>query len=336
MKVRTAVPLDTLNSLQVPCTADEVVIATSLSELEEVLDFDGPIAVLGAGTNVVLPRRMLGRVVLPRFMGMSINASMESPTVRAGAGEVWHRLVTETLRCGCGGLENLSLIPGLVGAAPFQNIGAYGRELSDVLLSVEAYDRQEGQHLEIMNGECGFGYRSSVFREDAFDRYVITHITLALGRHPPNIEYPGVREKIESRGWDSTSAADVANAVATLRESKLPDPDEHPNAGSFFKNPFVSKDHFAALQREEQIQGYPSENAVKVPAAHLIELAGWKGRRIGDVLVWPLQPLVLVNAGKAEGEHFLEVSSRISADVACKFGVRLELEPIVLGCAERP
>ena len=332
MIVHHLVSLKSRNSLQVPCTAEQLVVASSVDELVEAIDYGGPVTILGSGTNVVLLDWIPGRVIVPRMQGVKVRMEGRScAKVQAGAGVVWHELVQTTLSQGISGLENLALIPGLAGAAPLQNIGAYGRELSEVLENVEVVDRQQRQLRRLSAEECGFGYRSSIFRDVEYGRFVVTCLNLELRKRQPRVDYPGIAEELARIGGSADAGADVAEAVMALRRRKLPDPGEHPNVGSFFKNPVIGPGEYEALSRQLVIQGFPFSAGIKVPAARLIEAAGWRGRQIGDVLVWSRQPLVLVNSGNARGSDFLTVARLIANDVYSKYGVTLELEPLAMG-----
>lgn len=329
------------NTLRVPCSADDLRTASSAEQLATLLgeaDRDGvPVYIVGDGSNLVLRRRLPGRTVLVRLRGVTFErVDAERWRVTAAAGETWQDLVQTTLERGISGLENLVLIPGSVGAAPVQNIGAYGRELAEVVESVTVLDRVRGA-FETFSGEaCRFGYRDSRFK-DAGQRYVIVRIALLLGGLPVRGDYPDVRRELAATGASGYQA--VAGAVARARRRKLPDPALIGNVGSFFKNPVIPPRQFDELRGRLDIDGFPAGDAaqvqrvqmVKVPAARLIDEAGWKGVTRGAVQVWPRQPLVLVNRGGATGRQVLDLAHRIQGDVEYRFGVRLTLEPTVLG-----
>jgi UDP-N-acetylmuramate dehydrogenase len=247
----------------------------------------------------------------------------------------WHDLVRRCVGQGLFGIENLALIPGLVGAAPIQNIGAYGVELESVFDHLTAVSSRDGSVQRFDRPECGFGYRDSRFRRDAADGHVIVDVALRLVRRfDANASYPDVREEVRRIGG-AANAARLADAVIRVRRRKLPDPRTVPNAGSFFKNPIVSRAEFDRLRgRVERLIGYDAADGVKIPAARLIDAAGWKGKRLGRAGVWPRQPLVLVNLGGARARDVLALAAAIVADVAARYGVVLELEPRILGSAD--
>ena len=332
MKIEYAAPLRDRNSLGVDSTADELVVVTREEDIPHALDFSGPITILGEGTNVVLRRHIPGRVVCPQIGGIEIaEVGSGRYRVRAGAGVNWHELVRHTLGRGIRGLENLALIPGSVGAAPFQNVGAYGRELSSLLSEVEVWDREEHRWKTLRCDECGFDYRNSVFRSGKYGRYVISRVVLELGQQHLDTSYAGVSACLSERGRTNIDATEVAEAVIHIRRKKLPDPRVIGNVGSFFKNPVLSPTEFNSLQELLEVPRFETDSGIKIPAAALVDAAGWKGRRIGTVGVWHLQPIVLVNLGHASGEDVLDLARRISDDIHCRYGVVLELEPLILG-----
>ena len=251
--------------------------------------------------------------------------------VRVGAGENWHHLVLHTLHRRVAGLENLALIPGSVGAAPFQNIGAYGRELSELIESVEIFNLRTRQPEVLEPDGCDFGYRTSAFRTAKLTDYVITHVNIVLGQRNLRSDYVDVKHRLRRFSLHELSARRIAAAVIQIRRNKLPDWRKLGNVGSFFKNPEVSPEEYEYLHQKMDIQGFPTASGVRIPAARLIDLCGWKGRRIGAVEVWPQQPLVLVNRGATRGIQFLEAADIITASVKLQFGIDLEIEPIVLG-----
>jgi UDP-N-acetylmuramate dehydrogenase len=324
------------NTLALPSRADRLVIARQVDEIREVVSLCGErgwrIEVLGEGSNVVLRDRLPGCVVRPDLRWVHAEEQGERVYVHAGAGVHWHELVRWCIGLGFFGLENLALIPGTVGAAPIQNIGAYGVEMEsrfDHLLAVSTRDAR----LERLGRDaCGFGYRDSVFKRDGEARFVIVEVTFLLSRtFRPVTDYPDVREELARLGGP-LSAARVADAVIRVRRRKLPDPRHVPNAGSFFKNPTVTEARFRALSaRLPGLQGFPVGDGRKISAARLIDACGWKGRRAGGVGVWWRQPLVLVNLGGARGQDVLAFAEAIADDVGDRFGVELEHEPRILG-----
>ena len=320
------------NSLGVDSTADELVHVKSVDEMIDASSTSEPRVYLGGGSNVVLRGRLRARVIRLEIKGISFEPLEDGTTmVRVGAGESWHELVRATVGRGIAGLENLALIPGNVGAAPYQNISAYGRELSEVLHSVEVFDLANEEMRSIANPQCRFRYRDSLFKSDCPNRYVITHVNLVLGGTSLVVEYKDVRDHLRRWPRHSLSSRAVAEHVVRIRRGKLPDLRRFGNVGSFFKNPLVSDDVYDSLRAKIEIDGFRQSDGVRVPAARLIEDCGWKGIRIGDVQIWHRQPLVLVNRGTAKGSDFLDAARRIAEDVQSKFGIELELEPIVLG-----
>ena len=337
------------NTLGVACFADDVCTSRSAGRLLDLLgeaDAKGvPVAIVGQGSNIVLRARLPGVVVRPLVRGIAAERlDAERWRVTVGAGETWQEVVRATLGKGIRGLENLILVPGLVGAAPVQNIGAYGRELSDVLESVAVIDRRRGALATLSADDCQLRYRSSVFKAEARTRYVIVSATFVLGGLSPCADYPDLRRELSRMGLeaavakgDRRAALQVAEAVARVRRRKLPDPRRIGNVGSFFKNPWLTAAQLdnlrARIDMDAHASGEPHERDApyKVSAARLIDVAGWKGVQRGQVQVWPRQPLVLVNHGGASGRDVLEMARRIRDDVAAKFGVALELEPTVLG-----
>ncbi|MDE0193664.1 MAG: UDP-N-acetylmuramate dehydrogenase [Gammaproteobacteria bacterium] len=326
------------NTLGVDCIADDIRLVHDEDDLAEQLVYadtrEIPATIIGGGSNLVLRARLPGVAILLKLEGTAFERLGDDDwRVVAAAGENWQTVVDGALQRGIGGLENLTLIPGSVGAAPVQNIGAYGRELSEFLESVTVFDRQRQCYSTLTGVQCGFGYRDSVFKRDASNRYVIARLALRLGGTALATDYPDVARELAGRGG-RVDRNSVAHAVAKVRRRKLPDPARIGNVGSFFKNPVVTTaelDHIRALV---DIDDYPAparSAGRKIPAARLIDAAGWKGVRKDQVQVWPRQPLVLVNLGGATGGAVLDLATGIRDDVHQRYGVALELEPAVLG-----
>ena len=332
--VRHQYSLNHLNTFGIKATAAMFSSPENLEQLALVLeeyDYDNlPFLVMGEGSNILFQSDFNGLVVTPHIKGIELlesNHEDEHVVVRVGAGENWDQWVGHATREGWFGLENLSLIPGSVGSAPIQNIGAYGVELKDHFAWLEAWDSHEKQQVRLHATDCHFGYRSSIFKTDARGRYIITHVAFRLNRQPElQLEYGPVNRTFTGHG--GTTPLDLRNTIISIRKQKLPDPDTMGNAGSFFKNPLVDRTIFKCIRVDyPEIPNYPdAENQVKIPAAWLIEKAGWKGKRIGNVGTWPSQPLVIVNYGGATGGEILEFSEQIRNDVDRKFGVYLERE----------
>jgi UDP-N-acetylmuramate dehydrogenase len=294
-----------------------------------------PWLVLGEGSNVLFTADYPGVVLRIAASGVRFEPrDDEAAVVVAEAGANWDALVEQSLRSGWSGLENLALIPGLAGAAPIQNIGAYGVELDEFVDSVTAWDRTAGEARVLTRTECEFGYRESRFKRE-IDRWIVTHVQLTLPRvRELRLDYAGVREELAAMGVAAPTPAAVAAAVRQIRRRKLPDPAEIGNVGSFFKNPVVATSDAITLRAAHPdlpvyATGTPGRS--KLSAASLIEACGWRGRRIGDAGVADRHALVLVNHGAATGLEVLELARRIAASVARRFAVHLEPEPRIVG-----
>ncbi|WNH50247.1 UDP-N-acetylmuramate dehydrogenase [Stenotrophomonas aracearum] len=331
--------LKALNTFHVDASAEQLLELHDPSLLPDVLAHPHvvgkPLLVLGCGSNVLLADNVPGTVLV--FANRSIEElehRADYTVVRAGAGVNWHGLVMWSLQNGLSGLENLALIPGTCGAAPIQNIGAYGVQVDEFIQAVDAWDRETGEWVRFDAEACAFGYRDSVFKH-APDRYLITAIELRLPLlHDLRLGYAGIAEEMQAMGVELPVAADVANAVIAIRRRKLPDPDVLGNAGSFFKNPVLPLEQVdVLLQQFPELPVYPADqdNRRKLSAAWLIEACGWKGFREGDAGVSPQHALVLVNHGTATGAELLALARRISASVLEKFGVPIEPEPRLIG-----
>ncbi len=308
--------------------ADIAALASSMKKIP------GQLLFLGSGSNVIFRGDFDGTVGMIATRG--IVKLREDPThvyVRAAAGESWDELVKFVVDKGWGGLENLSLIPGTVGAAPVQNIGAYGSEIRDTLFMVEALDRQSLICRALRNSDCAFGYRESIFRSEMKDRFVILSVTFRLALKPfPDTAHGQIRDELELAGIHQPSIQDIREAVIRIRRRKLPDPAVAGNAGSFFRNPVITKEIFAGLQSAHpDIPHFRDGDRIKIPAAWLIEQCGWKGYREGDAGVHRDQPLVLVNHGNASGKDILTLSGKISQSVLDRFGVELNPEVNIIG-----
>lgn len=286
--------------------------------------------VLGGGSNMLFTGDFNGVVVNVINKGMKvIEEHEEDVLVESSAGEVWHDLVTRTIKNGWGGLENLSLIPGCVGAGPVQNIGAYGVELQDCFHSLKAIDLETGYERSFNREECHFGYRDSIFKRELKGRMLIHSVTLRLSKNPVlKLDYGAIRQELEAMGVTTPTITDVSDAVCRIRRSKLPDPEVTGNAGSFFKNPVVSGVQAEHLKNQHAgIPVYPqADGTMKLAAGWLIEQCGFKGHREGDAGVHPRQALVLVNYGNASGLDIISLAGKIQNAVFEKFGVKLEME----------
>jgi UDP-N-acetylmuramate dehydrogenase len=333
--------LSRLNSFGVAARAGWLAKAHTSTQLLEALALADrenlPVQVLGGGSNVLIVEDLNALVLLPQLRGIEwLGAAGARVHVRAAAGENWHRFVAATLNAGASGLENLALIPGSVGAAPIQNIGAYGVELDRFVVAVEAIDRRSGRSCRIESADCGFAYRDSMFKRAGGEQLVITAVEFALYRQPQlTLDYAGVRNELASNGIEQPTPQAVFDAVCAIRRRKLPDPAQLGNAGSFFKNPQVSGAAAQRLlQQYPELPVYPADGGChKLAAGWLIERCGWRGFRAGDAGVHEQHALVLVNHGTARGRDILHLAQRIQDDVEQRFGVILEIEPRVLGSA---
>lgn len=293
-----------------------------------------PFLILGGGSNILFTKDFEGLVLYNQIKGKRVIKEDEQHIwIQFGAGENWHESVIWAVENGWGGIENMSLIPGTCGAAPIQNIGAYGVELKDVFEELEAFDVSNGETRIFKHQDCKFGYRDSVFKNSEKGKCFILSITLKLSKHPTlNTNYGDIQTTLEQNGVTNPGIKDVSNAVIHIRTTKLPDPAVLGNCGSFFKNPVVQKQQLAKIQMEyPHVKSFEvSETEVKIPAAWLIETAGWKGYRTGDAGVHEKQALVLVNYGNAVGNDIKILAEKIQADVLEKFGVQLEMEVNIL------
>lgn len=330
--------LESLNTFGIKSKARELVRFSSsdavLSYLDAINIEDFPHLILGGGSNLLFTKDFNGTILSAEMNSTEIiQEDEEYAWVKSDAGVVWHDLVQFALKHNLGGIENLSLIPGKNGAAPMQNIGAYGVELKDVLQDLTAIDLFEAKEHTFTNSECEFGYRDSIFKKRLKNRFFITSITLKLRKNPVlNLDYGAIRQTLERNSVSKPTITDVSKAVCEIRQSKLPDPKEIGNAGSFFKNPIVPKSVLRDIQKEYSgIVFYEiSDEEVKIPAGWLIEKAGWKGKRFGNFGVHAKQALVLVNYGGAKGSDIFDLSENIIVDIRQKFGITLEREVNVL------
>ncbi|TXI85442.1 MAG: UDP-N-acetylmuramate dehydrogenase [Crocinitomicaceae bacterium] len=304
----------------------------SVQALKQILkDFQNiPLLVLGGGSNVLFSKHFDGLVVKNEIKGIAcVEENDESVVLKSGAGEVWHDFVLHCIDHGYAGVENLSLIPGSVGASPMQNIGAYGVEIKNVFEKLEAFEIATGEIHTFDNAACEFGYRESVFKRKLKGKYIITHVYFRLSKKINlNTTYGAIETELKSKGILNPNIKDVSDAVIAIRKSKLPDPAVIGNAGSFFKNPVVETAVFEKIKSEyPTVPSYPvSAGFVKMPAGWLIETAGWKGKTIDNYGVHKLQALVLVNYGGATGVQLFDLSTAILKDVFDKFGILLDRE----------
>ena len=334
LQIHPGVSLKPYNSFGVDVQARLFAEAHSDSDVREALAYaaahDVPLLVIGGGSNLLLTADIQSLVLRMATRGIRILSDDGSKAViEAEAGEPWHPFVQHTLAQGLSGLENLSLIPGTVGAAPMQNIGAYGVEIKDVFAGLTALDRQTGELRDFTLAECNFAYRDSLFKQEP-GRWLILRVRFILDRAAHlHLEYGPVRQRLTEQGIDQPTATDVSHAICSIRNEKLPDPAVLGNAGSFFKNPLVSAALVAQLKGEypDLVAYAQPDGQMKLAAGWLIERAGWKGFREADAGVHKLQALVLVNYGTATGLQLLNLAQRIQRDVAERFHVDLEMEP---------
>ena len=331
------------NTFRVAARAAMMADVSRADALAELFEFamlrEGPVLVLGEGSNLLFVGDFPGVAICLTMAGVSIvRDDGDSAVVRAEAGMNWNDLVAWTLARGLCGLENMALIPGTVGAAPIQNIGAYGVEVGEFVEAVEAFQRDTGQVKRLPAADCSFGYRDSLFKREA-DRWVVTALELRLPRQRElRLDYAGVREELAAMGVDTPRAVHVAEAISRIRTRKLPNPALLGNAGSFFKNPVVDAATAATLKAENAalpVFAGP-DGGHKLSAAWMIETCGWKGKREGDAGVAQQHALVLVNHGNASGQQLLDLARRIAASVHERFGVSLEPEPRIIGARFDP
>lgn len=324
--------LKSFNTFGIEATCAEWAEVTSVESLKERLhENKQPVYIVGGGSNILLTQAHYQALFIKNAIkGIEIeDETPDSVVLKIGSGEVWHDLVLSVVERGWGGIENLSLIPGTAGAAPIQNIGAYGVEIKDVLLKVECLDLDTLQNRIFSKEECQLGYRDSIFKKEAKGRYFISYIYLKLtkNQHSLHTQYGDIQKILAEKHIAQPTIKDISEAVITIRQSKLPDPSVLGNAGSFFKNPEISTTQFEALkEKNPNIVGYPTAMGVKLAAGWLIEQCGWKGQRQGAVGVHERQALVLVNYGDGKGEDIQHLSQEIQKSVMDKWGVRLEAE----------
>ena len=334
-----------LNSFNLPVTAEYFCAIYSVDELASANAFaknnNLGVTVLGEGTNIILPSFVVGLVIKVEIKGINIDDSkdLNHPLVTISAGENWHNCVKFLLKNEIFGVENLSLIPGSVGASVIQNIGAYGVELSDVLSSVEVFDLKTNRLIRLSAESCGLNYRDSIFKNERQDQYVITSITLKLYKSQQlNLSYPDLANYFH--GKENPTPSEVSNAVITIRRNKLPDPQFEPNVGSFFKNPIISRGRLhLILSKNKDEKDLPhthiGNDRVKISAAWLIDKCGLKGLKIGGVEVHKKQPLVLINRSRINDQDVFSNLTRavmeIKQKVQTKYGISLEIEPRIYG-----
>ena len=332
MNIQENFSLQQYNTFGVEAKTKYFAEVNSVEELKETLRLShSPLLILGGGSNLLFTKDFEGLVIKLNLKGITEQITDENHVlVTAKAGENWHNFVQKTISKNYGGLENLSLIPGNVGTCPIQNIGAYGTEIKDHFVACKALNIETLEIETIDLEQCKFGYRDSIFKTSSKGKYVILEVTFKLTtkNHHIKTEYGAISSELKNLGIENPTIQDVAKAVINIRQSKLPNPAETGNAGSFFKNPTIPLAQFENLKEQfPEIQGYPNGDFVKVPAGWLIENAGWKGKQIGNVASHKWQALVIINAtGNATGKEIYDFSSQIINSVKEKYGIELERE----------
>lgn len=337
MQIQNNFSLKKYNTFGIEAKAKQFVAVHSVEELKQILATHKTEAkfILGGGSNMLLTQDINALVIHIDLKGKKIiKEDNDYVWVESQAGEVWHEFVLWSIDHNLGGLENMSLIPGNVGTTPVQNIGAYGTEIKDTFVSCNTVDIATQELVTFTKAECKFGYRESIFKQEAKDKYVITSVVFKLTKrnHKINTAYGDITKELEKNNIVTPNLKEVSNAVIAIRKSKLPDPKELGNSGSFFKNPIIPKELYekAHAQFPDMPHYVVSETEVKVPAGWLIEQAGFKGKRFGDAGIHKNQALVLVNYGNATGQEIFAVSKDIQATVLNKFGITIEAEVNVI------
>lgn len=337
MEIQTNFSLKNYNTFGIEAKAKQFVAVHSVAELRTILEENKSKKkfILGGGSNMLLTKDIEALVIHINLKGKRIiQEDVDFVWIESQAGENWHEFVIWTIDQNFGGLENMSLIPGNVGTTPVQNIGAYGTEIKDTFFSCEAMSIENQERKTLLNSECHFGYRESVFKNEAKDQYIITSVIFKLTKrnHKINTSYGDITTELAKNNITNPTLKDVSNAVIAIRQSKLPDPKELGNSGSFFKNPILLKTDFEKIhQKFPEMKYYEiSATEVKVPAGWLIEQAGFKGKRFGDAGIHKNQALVLVNYGTATGQEILKVSKDIQETIFKTFGIHIEAEVNVI------
>lgn len=330
--------LKLLNTFGIEAEANYFALVQNTKELIELLSNPQiskmPKLILGEGSNILFTKNYVGIVIKNTIKGiLLLKEDDDYVWVQAGAGENWHDFVMYCIQHGYGGAENLSLIPGTVGAAPIQNIGAYGAELKDIFYELEAINLQNGSIRVFTNKECQFAYRDSIFKKSLKHQFAITSVIFRLYKKPKlNVNYAALKEALKPNKSESINIKMISDAVIKIRRNKLPDPKILGNAGSFFKNPIITQSHFMKLQKKFSAIPHfiQQDDSIKVNAAWLIEQCGWKGKQFGNVGVYGKQALVLVNYGKGTGSDVLELATKIQNSVLDQFEILLEPEVLLI------
>lgn len=333
MKLQENISLQRYNTFGIDVNAKYMLAFTSVLELQEIFISavykNNPHFILGGGSNILFTKEVEALVLRNEIKGkVIIQETDEYALVKFGAGELWHDCVLWAIENNLGGIENLSLIPGTMGAAPMQNIGAYGVEIKAVLRNVSAIEKATGEERIFDDCDCEFGYRESVFKRALKDQYIITSVTLRLTKkHELKLTYGAIGQELEKQNITEPTIKDVSDVVIAIRESKLPNPKEIGNAGSFFKNPVVNQADFDAMRIDyPEMPHYQQSDGIKIPAGWLLENAGWKGFEEDTIGVHKKQALVLVNYGGGKGYDIYNLSERIIKDVQSRYGIELQRE----------
>lgn len=331
MNILNNISLKEYNTFGVEVYAKRFVIISSFYDLQQLLKIEKELFLISGGSNMLLTKDIEKLVVFINIKGVSINKENEkSVHITVNSGENWHEFVLWCISKNYGGVENLSLIPGNVGTCPIQNIGAYGVEVKETITKVEALKIETGKLVTFSNTECNFGYRNSIFKNEAKGKYIITSVSFQLTKtiHQLNTSYGAIETALKEKKCLKPTIKDVSEAVIAIRKSKLPNPKEIGNSGSFFKNPVISTQQFIELQKKHPtIPSYKiSETETKVPAGWLVEKCGFKGKRFGDAGVHEKQALVLVNYGNAKGIEIYNLAKKIQKTIFEKFKISLEIE----------
>ena len=342
MNIQQNISLKSYNTFGISVYAKRFISVTSVYELQQLLKIEKDVFLISGGSNMLLTKDIEKLVVHIDIKGISIDQeNNDAVYITVNAGEDWHEFVLWCVSENYGGLENLSLIPGNVGTCPIQNIGAYGAEVKDTITKVETLNIETGKMVQFSNAACKFGYRNSIFKNDVKGKYIITSVSFQLTKntHNLNSSYGAIESELASKKIKNPTLRDISEAVIAIRKSKLPDPKEIGNSGSFFKNPVIQKSHFLNLQQKHpNIPSYPvissdtkkSDTEVKVPAGWLIEQAGFKGKRFGEFGIHEKQALVLVNYGNASGKEIYLLAEKIQKSIFKKFEISLEIEVNVI------
>ncbi len=333
MEILNNKDLQGLNTFGIAALANQYVEVRTLAEIQQLVSdgcFQKPFLVLGGGSNVLFTKNFDGLVVKNQINGIEVLQENEHEVVlNVGAGENWHKTVLYCVERNWCGLENLSLIPGCVGAAPIQNIGAYGVEIKDVLNNVHFIDLETGQIKTLAGKDCAFEYRNSIFKNELKGKVIVTSIDIRLTKQPHlKLDYGAIKDELAKQSGKGIGIKEVSDAVIAIRQSKLPDPNDLGNSGSFFKNPVISKREFTRIVEQfPDLRSFEVDaNHMKLAAGWLIEQCGWKGKRVGNTGSHAKQALVLVNYGDAQGQEVKDLAFQIIQSVNDKFGVELEPE----------